>query len=180
MFEASADDRGTVQALARELDEAKEDGIYFSLFIYCNQDMYHQFVPDAITFAFSPRSETQICDGQLYNKLLTRLKSLFPQLSLRSILDLNPTSWSVPLQQSATFYDYAIVNQHRYYASNRTTSTSSSLVEVVVSETGRTWVGELMDIIHINQSNGYIFTLGHIRWFRPLYVDISQTIWEAL
>jgi hypothetical protein len=27
MFEASADDRGTVQALARELDTAHEDGI---------------------------------------------------------------------------------------------------------------------------------------------------------
>lgn len=34
MYRASADDRGTVQALSKELDEAQEDGKYFLFILF--------------------------------------------------------------------------------------------------------------------------------------------------
>ncbi|KIM79981.1 hypothetical protein PILCRDRAFT_89847 [Piloderma croceum F 1598] len=99
MFKASSDNRGTVQALAKELDEAQED-----------------------------------------------------------------------------------VNQHCYFASSQAPNRTNSLVECVVyanDGSSRLWTGELIDIIHINQAPTGVFTLAQIHWFRPLHLDIADTIWHS-
>jgi hypothetical protein len=118
---------------------------------------------------------------ELYAQVLRHLKTLFPGTNLRSAIDLNPPPGSVVLQTEACFFDYVIVNQHRYHAANRSVSNPSRLVEVVVAGNGSTWAGELMDIIHLEQpTSGLVFTLGHFRWFRPLQMDLTKTIWNAL
>lgn len=75
-------------------------------------------------------------------------------------------------------FDYVIINSLRYYASSRSLKPGTSLVEVTVDGAGMTWVGELLDIIHINQAPHGVFTLGRVRWFRPLQVDLTNTVWH--
>ena len=104
---------------------------------------------------------------------------VFPHLQLRSDIAPNPPPESVPLLKKVFFFDYAIVNQWRYHAANRSRDLKNSLVEVFVSERGDTWVGELLDLIHINQGANLTFTLGHFRWFRPLRMDLRQTVWDV-
>jgi hypothetical protein len=79
------------------------------------------------------------------------LRLLYPQLQLRSYIAENPQPGSVPLSNTAFFFDYVIVNQRRYHARNRTSSATNSFVEIAVDDNGSTWAGELMDIIHIKQ-----------------------------
>ena len=112
--------------------------------------------------------------------LLRHLSMLFPQICLRSLIEQNPAPDTTPLLNKAIFFDYAVVHQHRSYASNRARNSTGSLVEVIVSELGDTWVGELTDLIHINQGPDHTFTLRHFHWFCPLGMDLSDTIWSAL
>ncbi|EDR11390.1 uncharacterized protein LACBIDRAFT_323939 [Laccaria bicolor S238N-H82] len=119
MFDATADDRGTVQALARDLEEHhKDDGVIFSL---------------------SPRFERREMDSGLYAAVLRHVSILFPHLKLRSLIVTNPTSDSIPLMKEAFFFDYAVVNQCRYLASKRARNSMNSLVKVFISEAGETW-----------------------------------------
>ena len=177
MFSASADDWGTVQALSRELDLVNEDGESTNPFI-TNANL--NFLPAGIIFALSPRFEKKTMDVTLYYTILRHLAMLFPQLHLRSHIQFQPAANTTPLTPIAHFFDYAIVRQRRFYASRRSPNNHSSLVEVVVSERGETWAGELLDLIHIDQGNGQIFTLAQFRWFKPLQMDLSGTIWNAL
>jgi hypothetical protein len=119
-------------------------------------------------------------DLTLYSQILRYLKTLFPATNLRSAIDLNPAPGSVVLQTIGSFFDYVVVNQHRYYAANRSTLNPSRFVEVIVAGNGTTWAGELLDIILIEQANGPHFTLGHFRWFRPVQMDLRDTVWDAL
>lgn len=75
-------------------------------------------------------------------------------------------------------FDYVILQTLRYYTSSRALKPGSSLVEVTVDGAANTWVGELVDIIHINQSPHGVFTLGRVRWFRPLQMDLTGTVWH--
>jgi hypothetical protein len=119
-------------------------------------------------------------DPTVYAQILRYLKTLFPEANLRSAIDLNPTPGSVVLQMVGSFFDYIIINHHRYHAANRSISNPSRLVEVIVASDGSTWAGELLDIIHIEQATGQVFTLGHFRWFRPLQINLEGTVWNAL
>jgi len=143
---------------------------------------YHLLIchPDGITFSLSAHYEEQTLDSNLYGTLLKHLSMLFPQLCLCSLIEQNPAPDTTPLLNKAIFFDYAVVHQHRYYASNCARNSTGSLVEVIVSELGDTWVGELTDLIHINQGPDHTFTLGHFCWFHPLGMDLSDTIWSAL
>lgn len=130
----------------------------------------------------SPRYECKVLDGQLYEVVLRQLIRLFPGCRFRSLSTPNPDAGTIPLQNQACFYDYVVVNQHRYFASSRAPNRTNSLVECVVyanDGSSRLWTGELIDIIHINQAPTGVFTLAQIRWFRPLHLDIADTIWHS-
>jgi hypothetical protein len=130
----------------------------------------------------SPRYERKVLGGQLYEVILQRLISLFPGCRLRSLSSPNPAPGTIPLPNEAQFYDYVVVNQHRYVASSRSPNRTNSLVDCVVyanDGTSQLWTGELTDIIRINQEPAGVFTLAQICWFRPLHLDITETIWHA-
>lgn len=161
MYSASADDRGTVQALSRELDNAHQD--------------------DGVVYRVSFQFDRQAMDQQLYHRLLSYLKIAFAHLGLRSYIEVGsgPASRALPLQ--AYFHDHAIIRQHRYHALNKSVDPRNSLVEALVSRTGDTWAGELLDIIQVDlgeDCNNVV--LGHFRWFRPLPMDLRETVWQSL
>jgi hypothetical protein len=57
---------------------------------------------------------------------------------------------------------------------------NNSVVQVLVSERGDTRAGELVDIIHVDQSPLFQFTLGRFKWLRPLNLDLSGALWASL
>ncbi|KAI0054356.1 hypothetical protein BV25DRAFT_1951632 [Artomyces pyxidatus] len=143
MFGATDDNRGTVQALARDLDGETRD--------------------DTILFALSPRYEKQTIDGPIYSSILRHLTMIFPGIPLRSHISSDLAPGTIPLQATGTFFDYTVIRGRRYHASQRATKPAGSLVEVDVDNSGRTWAGELLDIIQIDQTafGLGIYTLGH-------------------
>ncbi|RXW12469.1 hypothetical protein EST38_g13387 [Candolleomyces aberdarensis] len=161
MFSASADDRGTVQALAKELDEHQEDkGILFSL---------------------SPCFEQKHMNPHLYSTLLAYVSRIFPGLKLCSNLDLNPDVGSILLERKVFFFDYAIISGRRFHSSQRSKQhINNSVVQVFVSDQGDTWTGELVDILHIDQLPLFQLTLGHFKWLRPLNLDLAGSVWASL
>lgn len=176
MFAASADDRGTVQALARDLDKACEDGKFLST---PDDKFFSDKASDGVNFSFSPRYSIQTLDGALYTTVLQHLSLLFPHAGLCSLIQPNPLTNSIPLNNRALHFDYVVVNGIRYLASNRAANNMSSLVECVVDGVGTTLVRELTDIIHINQAPHGVFSLARVWWFRPLQLDLTNTIWAA-
>jgi hypothetical protein len=121
----------------------------------------------------------QTLDGSLYRIVLGHLSLLFPDARLRSLIMPNPPPNSIPLNNRALFFDYAVVNQQRYHASRRARNTTGSLVECAVDGAGATSVGELTDIIHINQAPHGVFSLARVQLFRPLRIDLTDTIWHS-
>ncbi len=177
MYKASADDCGTVQALANELDGVHEHSrpSLQLLIIVLNLGQL-----DGIVFELSKRAEVQKLPQDLYAHLLLYFQQQYPTIHLRSWLAV-PSEYapSIPLLQTATFFDYVIVKQNRYTALNRTNTPAEALIAVQTSDSGRMWVGELLDILSISQSAlGTCHRFGHVRWFKPSAVDVSNTVWK--
>lgn len=174
MFAATDDDRGTVQALARDLDQAHEDGMYQWL-----SGANHETdldITDGVIFSLSPRHSKGVFQRDDYETVLQHLSLVVPHVHLRSCLQ--PNIDGIPLGLNMLSFDYVIINALRYYASSRALKPVSSLVEIIVDNAGNTHAGELLDIIHINQAPHGLFTLGRVRWLRPLEMDLTDTIWQ--
>jgi hypothetical protein len=120
-------------------------------------------------------------DAELYGLDLTYLTRIFPHLRLRSNLALNPDVGTTALNRNAFFFDYAIIHGRRFHSSQRSKQqVNNSVIQVLVSERGDTWTGEPVDIIHVDQSPLFQFTLGRFKWLRPLNLDLSGTLWASL
>lgn len=135
---------------------------------------------DTVVFAFSPRFQRQALQIDLYHRVLKHLKNLFPTENLRSFIELENAPSGQSLNMVASFFDYVIVHQQRYHAATRAPNNAGRLVDVIIAPDGSTWGGELLNIIHIEQPSGQVFTIGHFRWFRPWVQDLSLTIWHSL
>jgi hypothetical protein len=181
MFSASADDRGTVQALAKELDEAQMDGG----FVCIDGRDWHLTVlrftfVDGIAYSLSPRFTSTQMTSEMYHLVLRYLSALYPAANLRSLNHPSPAPGSVPLPNAAWFFDYVVLQGRRYSSSSRTTNRANSMVQAFVSDRGDTCVGELINIIHIEVNEDHKYVLGHFRWLHPfseLGIDPAQTIW---
>ncbi|KII93303.1 hypothetical protein PLICRDRAFT_100818 [Plicaturopsis crispa FD-325 SS-3] len=162
MYRASADDRGTVQALARESDEAQED--------------------EGISFLLSTHSQKLRLPDTLYYKLLQHFRSRRPDLQIHSHIVQAPHPQSQPLLSHAIFFDYVVVNHHRYRAASRASAVSDSFVGVRMGDHPGApfWVGILRDIFVIEQPAVGLHRYGYVEWLRPLALDLSGTVWDEL
>jgi hypothetical protein len=176
MFRASADDRGTVQAMSRELDEVQEDSMLsvLSLFI-----LLLMTTAGNVALCLSTRSEQASMPSDLYFIVLGHLRSRSPTLQLHSHIALSPSPSSIPLFPRATFYDHVIVRGQKYAASTRNINSRQSLVMVQTSASGQTWVGELQHIFMVNQESVGCHWFGQMRWFIPVPSN-RDTIWSQL
>ncbi|VDB94096.1 unnamed protein product [Peniophora sp. CBMAI 1063] len=156
MYLATADDRGTVQALSREMDEQAEDG--------------------GVIYALSMRSVKGVLMPDLYSQVLAHLQLRLP-VSVRSDIVLGPAT---ALRREVTFFDYAVIFQRRYWASSRTNSRANALI-AVAAEHGQYTVGELTTIIGISQPELPLIRLGHVRWLVRAPADVStDSRWKAI
>ncbi|KAJ7088239.1 hypothetical protein C8R44DRAFT_947747, partial [Mycena epipterygia] len=167
MYHATADDRGTVQALARDLDTAREDG--------------------GIVFKLSTRAEKGQLAAELYFCILRHLQIRLPDVKLHSFVQLAPSPDSLMLEPQGILFDHVIINHSRYLASSRTPRPHNSFIAVRSSATATAplWVGELRSIVAIQQpGTSTIHRFGYMRWFRPTVIELSGTgvvsvIWDA-
>ncbi|KAF8066846.1 hypothetical protein FPV67DRAFT_1670313 [Lyophyllum atratum] len=142
MYRASADDGGTVQALAQDLDAAQEDG--------------------GVAFRLSNRAETA-SPGTIHSHIA-----------------LPPSPQSCALQSVATFFDYVVIDQNQYLSSRRTGSVADSLIAASFfdGQQYRLWVGELLDILVVNQPAIGQHRFGYVRWYVPCNISLVGTAWE--
>ncbi|KAJ7301764.1 hypothetical protein DFH08DRAFT_992213 [Mycena albidolilacea] len=110
MYNTTADDRGTVQALARELDAVGEDG--------------------GITFQLSTRAEIAQIDPALYFCVLLHLQVRLANIKLHSFVELAPSPDSLILEPRAILFDHVVINHTRYIASSRSAHPYNSFIAV--------------------------------------------------
>ena len=178
MYTASNDDRGTVQALARELEEVHQDGTLHLLTIRpCSSPAHH--CSDDVLYQLSPRHEVSELNSKMYHALLRHVNMIYPTLDIRSFMDA-PSATSMPLVATAVVFDSVVIRGSRFRASRRSQNAHGSLVEVALDGTGRTGVGELTDILLVEQPHCGTLTLGVIKWLSPLQIDIHETVWQKL
>lgn len=158
MYKASADDRGTVQALAQDLDEAQETG--------------------GIAFKLSDRAETCSMPAALYYEVLSFFVMRLEPGQIHSHISLSPSPHSEPLSPQALFFDHVVVDHNQFAASQRSGSAADALVAVNIN--GALWVGELLDIFVINQAVTGLNRFGHMRWLVPSKVNLENTMWNPL
>lgn len=177
MQKATADDRGTVQYLAQELENVHENG-EAARFVR-NSIPGLMRCSDGIQFQLSTRSAVQEMPPELYSTVLRHFKLRLPDLNIRSWLA--PAQNGVdglPLHPSAVFFEHAIVRQVKYVAGRHLKNAADSIVCVQIPGLS-VWVGELLDIFAITQPGLGTHRFGRVRWMRPLALDVSNTIWES-
>ncbi|KAJ7739013.1 hypothetical protein B0H16DRAFT_1729688 [Mycena metata] len=160
MYSATADDRRTVQALARELDAARETG--------------------GIDFEFSTRAEKCQLPAELYFCVLRHLQIRLPNVRLHSFVELAPTPESLVLDPRGILFNHVVVRHTRYLASSRASNPHNSGIAVRNSSAvgSRAWVGELRSIVAIEQpGSSTVHRFGFMRWFCPTTIDLRQTVW---
>ncbi|KZV60007.1 hypothetical protein PENSPDRAFT_558091, partial [Peniophora sp. CONT] len=155
MYLATADDRGTVQALSREVDERNEDG--------------------GVKFALSRRSVDINMPPDLYAQVLAYLRLRLP-FPVRSHITLGP---AVALHAEATFFDYVVISQRRYWASSRTNNRANTIV-AVCTDAGQYTVGELTSIVGISQPQLPVIRLGLVRWLVSCEDAPVESHWSAM
>ncbi|KAJ3500582.1 hypothetical protein NLJ89_g9730 [Agrocybe chaxingu] len=162
LYKASADDRGTVQALAQELDEAQETG--------------------GIQFQLSARSQTMGMPDDLYYQVLKHFTLRLEPGAIRSYISTTNVASSQPLNNIAVFFDHVVIDQNRYGASRRMAGSADCFIAVSVSNgtAERLWVGELLDIFALEQAVlGGLHRFGHVRWLVPAQEASQGTIWQT-
>ncbi|KAF5332890.1 hypothetical protein D9758_017886 [Tetrapyrgos nigripes] len=149
MYKATADDRRTVQALSRELDEASEDG--------------------GLDYQLGALFTEKTMDSLVYSEIFHYLSNALP-FAIRSFTSPGP---AIPLLPTAVFFDYVIIGHRRYQASRRSASNINSLIAVAdLTNTQRYRVGELTDIIVLNQPGlSTVHHLGRVSWLVPCGAD---------
>ncbi|RDX43089.1 hypothetical protein OH76DRAFT_1361580 [Lentinus brumalis] len=162
MHAATADNRGTLQQLARELDEARRD--------------------EQIALELSPRFSREHMPDDLYTLFLSQLQMRLPLQHFHADLTVSndPTSMAVP--NIACFFDYAVVSGHRYHARLRTTCAANTLAAIRVSDTQPLWVAEILNIVSYNSPPVPQQHFAHVRWLRPLAASFTfdDTPWASL
>ncbi|KAK0441727.1 uncharacterized protein EV420DRAFT_1485563 [Desarmillaria tabescens] len=160
MYKATADNHGTVQALAQESDQAHED-----------------VKTGGIALQMSPHSRSIKLPMDVYDSLLCHLQACFPALHLRSYFSLGDAT-SLALDPHAIIFDYVIVAQRCYWSLSHAHRNANSLVAVCTGS----WpndisVGELLDIIALQQTALRVLSLGHLRWLKPANTRLDHTFW---
>ncbi|KAG6819078.1 hypothetical protein H0H93_015717 [Arthromyces matolae] len=160
MYRTTADDRGTVQTLAKDLNSIDEDG--------------------GIKFQLSSRYLTREIPYETYARLLRHFQFQFPMLSLRS--HLTPASGiaaTIALCTTFTIFDYVIIAHRRYLASSRCNSPENSLIAVSVGGHRQVAVAELVNIFVFEQEQLGRHILGHVRWLPQASMPANRAFWNT-
>jgi hypothetical protein len=186
MLKATNEERGTVAGLASMLETLNDDpeladGEY--------SDFLHRvstrqlLLTESVPYAFSPHHHTRHMSSDTYRLLANTICSRFPSTPIHCCSDNPVFPNSLPLERTALFFDYIVVNSKQYHASHTVGSNRSSFVHVLIpgpSPVGT--YGELLEVFQLNQDfrhTGSSLRLARMRWFRP-WTGEHESIWDDL
>lgn len=114
----------------------------------------------------------------LYAAVLDHMKMRWPLVRFCHELTYPIPEGVVPLRAAAAFFDHIIIKQQKFLASRRINRTNNSFICVQMDESGSIRVADLQDIILVSQDPIGQHYLGHVRWLKPLAVNLSDTVWD--
>ena len=138
---------------------------------------------ESVPYAFSPHHHTRHMSSDTYRLLANTICSRFPSTPIHCRSDNLVFPNSLPLERTALFFDYIVVDSKRYHASRTVRSNRLSFVHVLIP--GPSPVGayrELLEVFQLNQDfrhTGSSLRLAHMRWFRP-WTGERESIWDDL
>ncbi|KAL6299063.1 hypothetical protein BKA93DRAFT_830185 [Sparassis latifolia] len=169
MLKATQNERGTVAGLAAWAKEVDDDS--------------SNAHPSPALYSMSASSELQSMTTNTYRLLLMHLTKSYPDWHLHSHIGRPQFTDSQPMIDNAIFFDHVVKGGQRYYASMKSGSHHSSLIEVYrrTSDNCQTVdCGELLEIFQFQQNSRVPpMWFGRIRWFKPWEGD-REPIWDRL
>jgi len=120
---------------------------------------------------------------ETYRLLAHMLHIRYPATPVHCQSDCVVTPNSLPLEHSAVFFEYVIVNGKQFYASQTVNWNRSSLVHIVIlGPIPKDAYGEVLEILQINQdfwNMGNLLWLARVQWFKAWCTEQDQ-IWDNL
>jgi hypothetical protein len=136
-----------------------------------------------IPYALSPRHQARKLSSETYRLLAHSISTRYPETPVHCRSDRAVLPNSLPLEHTAIFFEYVVVNSKRFYASRTVGWNKSSLVHVLIpGPTPKDAYGEVLEILQINQdfrNIGHPLWLAQVRWFKPWHGERDQ-IWDNL
>jgi hypothetical protein len=126
---------------------------------------------ESVPYAFSLHYHTRHMSLDTYHLLANTICSRFPSTPVHCHLDNPVFPNSLPLECTALFFDYVVVNGKQYHASHTVRSNRLSFVHILIP--GPSPVGayrELLKVFQLNQDFQHTSSslwLAHMWWFRP-------------
>jgi hypothetical protein len=136
-----------------------------------------------LPYAFSPRHHTKTMLSDTYRLLADSICSRFPSTPVHCHSDNAVLPNSLPLERTAVFFDYVVVDGKRYHASHTMGCNRSSFVHVLIPGPHPVDAyGELLEIFQFNQDfqhTGSSLRMARVRWFNP-WTGECENIWDDL
>ena len=118
-----------------------------------------------------------------YRILADTIRFKYPRTPVHCRSDRAVIRNSLPLERTATFFKYVVVDGKRYYASRTVGSNKSSFVHVIIpGPSPINAYGEILEIFQFNQDfrqTGSPLWLARVRWFKP-WAGEREKIWDDL
>ena len=118
-----------------------------------------------------------------YRLLADTICVKFPSTPVHRRSDPAAFPHSLPLDHTATFFEYVVVDGKRYYASRLVGWNKSSFVHVVIPGSSPTDAyGEMLEVFQFDQDfrqAGCPMWFAHVRWFKP-WSGERESIWDNL
>lgn len=136
-----------------------------------------------VPYALSPRRQLRNMSSETYRLLAHTICVRYPTTPVHCRSDRAIKPNSLPLEHTAIFFEYVVINGKRFYASRTAGWNKSSLVHVVIpGPFPKDAYGEVLEILQINQdfrNIGCPLWLAQMRWLKPWCGEHDQ-IWENL
>jgi len=136
-----------------------------------------------VPYAFSPYHHIKNMSSDTYRLLTNMICSRFPSTPVHCQSDTAVLPNSIPLECTALFFDYVVVDGKRYHASHMVRCNMSSFVHILIPGPQPVDAyGELLEVFQFNQDfqhSGSLLRLACVRWFSA-WTGEWESIWEDL
>ena len=136
-----------------------------------------------VLYGFSPRHHKESMSSDTYQLVTETICLQFPMTPVHCWSDCPLFPNSIPLDKSAMFFEYVVIEGKQYHASHMTGTAKSSLTHVVIPGPSPVdTFGEVMEIIQVHQqfqwSNCPLYFV-HMWWFKP-WSGKHEQLWDEL
>ena len=136
-----------------------------------------------VSYGLSLRFHEDSMSSDMYRLITQTICTRFPLTPVHCRSECPSFPNSLPLDRTATFFEYVIVEGKRYHASRTVGANKSSFVHVVIpGPSPANAYGEILDIVQVNlqfQQSGCPLRFVRMRWFKAWSGEREQ-LWDDL